>query len=142
MNPVSLAVRNGCLILAVSVGFASPGLAATEPAGGGAAIDEPVLSEPQPQPWGTTSDTALVVGASDITPPLDGGTLTYQTYAVGGGIGSGGKFERYRPNRDRHLDDDYGIGRIGGHVHADVYDRREHEGDRRRRQNGDRGERR
>ncbi len=85
MNPVSLAVRNGCLILAVSVGFASPGLAATEPAGGGAAIDEPVLSEPQPQPWGTTSDTALVVGASDITPPLDGGTLTYQTYAVGGG---------------------------------------------------------
>ena len=44
---------------------------------GAAASGEAILLEPQPQPWGGSSDTALVVGAGDITPPSN--TVTWDT---------------------------------------------------------------
>lgn len=67
--------RNGCLMLAASVACASAGLAADSPAFGAGV--EAILIDPQPQPWGGASDTALVVGVGNIVPPND--TVTWTT---------------------------------------------------------------
>jgi hypothetical protein len=67
----------GWLMLALSMAFVTPAFAVDRRAFG--AGREPVLLEPQPQPWGGASDTALVVGVGDITPPNDTVTWTTQT---------------------------------------------------------------
>ena len=76
----------GWLTLSLSVAFAAPGLAADRPFGGGATSGEAILIEPQPEPWGGVSDTALVVGAGDIVPPSN--TVTWDT-SVSMASGSG-----------------------------------------------------
>jgi hypothetical protein len=75
----------GWLILALFVALAAPGLAADSPLAGAAAGDA-VLADPQPEPWGGASDTALVIGASGITPPSDI-VAWATTVSAGTGIG-------------------------------------------------------
>ena len=59
--------------------------AATQPppgaVGAGAAGSETVVVEPQPNPWGTATDTANVVGAGEVVPPTN--TVTWSTVALG-----------------------------------------------------------
>jgi hypothetical protein len=77
-------LRNGCLMLALSVAFASAGVAADSPVV--AAGVDTILINPQPQPWGGASDTALVVGVGGIVPPND--TVTWATqYPQATGLG-------------------------------------------------------
>jgi S-layer family protein len=72
--------RNGWLMLA-ALALAAPGFAADQPVLGGAAGVETILAEPQPQPWGATSDAALVVGIGDVVPPSN--TVTWATSVSG-----------------------------------------------------------
>lgn len=74
-----LSFSKGWLALALLMAIAAPGLAADNPVVGMAAVgDDGIITvAPEPEPWGGSSDTALVVGAGDVTPPAD--NVTYVT---------------------------------------------------------------
>jgi hypothetical protein len=84
---MKLNVRKGWLTLALSMAVVTPALAADGRLGGvGATEQEIVVVDPQPQPWGGTSNTAQVIGVGDFQPPND--TVTWGTGVSGtNGIG-------------------------------------------------------